>query len=107
MARECAILVALVARERRVPSSDLFSPARCNARIAAARQLAMYLCHVLLEMSMTDVGIFFGRDRTTVRHACARIEDLRDDGADEPTIAALEEEFARLRPVAREVVFHA
>ena len=52
---------------------------RGRARIAFARQIAMYLSHVACGQSLTDVGRIFARDRTTVAHACARIEDLRDD----------------------------
>jgi hypothetical protein len=44
-----------------------------------ARQMAMYLAHVAFRLSFTQVGQLFGRDRTTVAHACGVIEDLRDD----------------------------
>ena len=43
--------------------------------------MAMYLAHVAFGLTFTRVGICFGRDRTTVRHACALIEDRRDDPA--------------------------
>ena len=39
----------------------------------------MYVSHVVLGLSMTEVGKGFGRDRTTVMHACHLVEDLRDD----------------------------
>jgi chromosomal replication initiation ATPase DnaA len=39
----------------------------------------MYVAHITLRLSMKEVGIGFGRDRTTVLHACHLIEDLRDD----------------------------
>ncbi len=39
----------------------------------------MYLGHVTFGISMHDVGIIFARDRTTVAHACAVVEDARDD----------------------------
>lgn len=39
----------------------------------------MYLAHVAGGLSLTSVGLGFGRDRTTVRHACAIWEDARDD----------------------------
>jgi hypothetical protein len=39
----------------------------------------MYLAHVAFRLSLTEVGELFGRDRTTVAHACGVIEDLRDD----------------------------
>ena len=32
-----------------------------------------------LRLNMADIGRGFGRDRTTVVHACHLVEDLRDD----------------------------
>ena len=49
------------------------------ARIALARQVAMYLAHVGCGLSMAAAGRLFGRDRTTVAYACLIIEDRRDD----------------------------
>lgn len=49
------------------------------ARVALARQVAMYLAHVGCGLSLTAAGRLFGRDRTTVAHACLIIEDRRDD----------------------------
>jgi chromosomal replication initiation ATPase DnaA len=39
----------------------------------------MYVTHVNMGLSMAEVGRGFGRDRTTVMHACHLIEDMRDD----------------------------
>jgi chromosomal replication initiation ATPase DnaA len=39
----------------------------------------MYLVHTLLGRNYKEVGVLFGRDRTTVSHACARTEDRRED----------------------------
>ena len=39
----------------------------------------MYLAHVAYGLTLTQVGILFGRDRTTVAYACRIIEDRRDD----------------------------
>jgi chromosomal replication initiation ATPase DnaA len=47
--------------------------------VSRVRQIAMYVAHVVLGLSMRDVGKGFGRERTTVLHACHLIEDLRDD----------------------------
>jgi chromosomal replication initiation ATPase DnaA len=53
---------------------------RCRmAEISLGRQIAMYLAHVAFGLSLTQVGQLFGRDRTTVAHACSVVEDLRDD----------------------------
>ena len=54
------------------------------------RQISMYVCHVVLQISLTDIGYSFGRDRTTVSHACNVVEDRRDDRAFDDFIAALE-----------------
>ncbi|WP_457582649.1 helix-turn-helix domain-containing protein [Ensifer canadensis] len=47
--------------------------ARCHVR-----QIAMYVCHVVLQISQGDIANAFERDRTTVRHACSVVEDQRD-----------------------------
>ena len=54
------------------------------------RQVAMYVCHVALRIPQADVAHAFGRDRTTVRHACARVEDRRDDPVYDDFVAAVE-----------------
>jgi chromosomal replication initiation ATPase DnaA len=59
-------------------------------RIAFARQLAMYLSHVGFGLTLTEVGACFDRDRTTVRHACALVEDRRDQPAFDLAVSALE-----------------
>lgn len=57
----------------------LAQPSRGRARISLARQAAMYLGHVACGLSLTAVGRVFDRDRSTVAHACKRIEERRDD----------------------------
>ncbi len=54
------------------------------------RQISMYVCHVVLQVSLTDIGYAFGRDRTTVSHACNVVEDRRDDPAFDDFIASVE-----------------
>ncbi|KKB10222.1 hypothetical protein VE26_02995 [Devosia chinhatensis] len=82
---------ALVADETKVSKVLIFSQNRCRAKAARARQLAMYLAHVVLGQSLTSVGQAFGRDRTTVSYACALIEDLRDDPAFDADVSRLEQ----------------
>ncbi len=71
-------IVAIVAAGFRLPASLLVARTRGPARVAKARQVAMYLAHVAGGLSLTDVGLLFGRDRTTVAHACGVVEDARD-----------------------------
>jgi chromosomal replication initiation ATPase DnaA len=62
-----------------VGQDDLRRITRGRANVALARQVAMYLAHVVCGLTLTDTGRLFGRDRTTVAHACGVIEDRRDD----------------------------
>lgn len=79
-----------------VELSDIYSQGRGPARVALARQSAAYLAHVVLAMTYEQVGRAFGRDRTTIAHACRRIEDLRDRPAFDRLIGAAEADLARL-----------
>lgn len=83
--------IALIARERNVPAHLLVHPSRCRRSTARARQLAMYLAHVVLGHSLTEIARAFGRDRTTVSHACGLIEDLRDDPGFDDEVSGYEQ----------------
>jgi chromosomal replication initiation ATPase DnaA len=70
---------AAVARVFGVEHGELCRATRGRAPVALARQVAMYVAHVACGMTLTEVGQLFDRDRTTVAHACAVVEDRRDD----------------------------
>ncbi len=76
---KASILARVIANAHHMSISELFHHTRSRAPIAATRQLAMYMMHVVLGRNLTQVGVFFGRDRTTVAYACMRVEDMRDD----------------------------
>lgn len=99
--RLCRGVARQVAAARDVPIRALLGPTRAQAEIAAARQVAMYLCHTLLSLTMSEVGYAFGRDRTTVAHACGVVEDLRDDRAVDAELTALEGAIAAAQALAR------
>ncbi len=73
-----------------VPSGSIVDEARGCSKTAYARQLAMYLCHVAFELSLARVAIAFGRDRSTVAHACHAIEDRRDEAQFDVWLSSLE-----------------
>ncbi len=76
---ERMLIERTVAQVFGVKDCDLRRATRGRAKVARARQVAMYLAHVACGMSLTEVGRVFARDRTTVAHACGVIEDGRDD----------------------------
>jgi chromosomal replication initiation ATPase DnaA len=73
-----------------VGDKELKRASRGRANVALARQTAMYLAHVACELNLTEVGVLFDRDRTTVAHACGVIEDRRDDRVFDRVIDLLE-----------------
>jgi chromosomal replication initiation ATPase DnaA len=79
-----------------VEIGDLRSPTRGSPRAAFARQVAMYLAHVVCGFSLTEVGALFARDRTTVSHACSVVEDRRDDPELDGRLEHLERAVAAL-----------
>jgi chromosomal replication initiation ATPase DnaA len=87
--RPARLSAAAAAAALQVDPTFLDAPTRQRAPIARARQLAVYLHHVAMGASLSDCARQFGRDRATVRHACARIEDRRDDPAFDAAAARL------------------
>lgn len=73
-----------------VPAHAIVDDARGCSKTAFARQLAMYLCHVAFELSLSRVAAAFGRDRSTVAHACHAIEDRRDEDQFDLWMSSLE-----------------
>ncbi len=67
---EVFALVQLVADERGVTLTALMRRSRGHGKAAAARELAVYLAHVMLERPQDVVAELFARDRTTIAHAC-------------------------------------
>jgi hypothetical protein len=86
----CRFAETLVSAAWAVSHAEIRSSHRGRAAAANARQAAMYLAHVHLGQSLSAVGRSFGRDRTTVAHACACIEDRREDPAFDRVLACLE-----------------
>lgn len=93
VAAVCDGVIDIAAALFNVSGRDLRHPGRSSLSVARVRQIAMYVTHVSLGLSMRDVGQGFGRDRTTVLHACHQVEDMRD-----------EQEFDRIVALAERLV---
>ncbi|OQM75231.1 chromosomal replication initiator DnaA [Pseudaminobacter manganicus] len=75
----CECLIDIGSALFSLPSKDLRKAGRSALPVSRVRQIMMYVAHVVLKLSMMEVGRGFGRDRTTVLHACQMIEDMRED----------------------------
>ena len=70
----CDFIKETVAKYFSINKDDLSGNKRSND-IAFPRQIAMYLCREIANMSYPQIGIDFGgRDHSTVMHACRKIE---------------------------------
>ncbi len=58
--------------------ADLNSPRRTRS-LARPRQVAMALAKELTQHSLPEIGDAFGKDHTTVLHACRKIAELREN----------------------------
>lgn len=85
----CRLAALLAADAFQTPLHNVVAPTRGPIASAHARQAAMYLAHVALGISLSAIGMIFGRDHSTVAHGCRRVEDRRDDPDFDALIAEL------------------
>jgi len=90
----CEGVIDIAAILFNVSGKDLRGPGRSTFAVSRVRQIAMYAAHVRLGFTMAEVGLGFGRDRTTVLHACHQIEDLREDAEFDDIVARVEQVIA-------------
>ena len=94
---QAKLAIAAVSLEFGVTELDLKSPKNQSRHIRFARQVAMYLVHVVYELNHTHIARIFAKDRSTVSHACKVVEDSRDDGVFDLKLIHLEN-FLRQAP---------
>ncbi|MEL7488465.1 MAG: helix-turn-helix domain-containing protein [Pseudomonadota bacterium] len=92
--------VFVTARAHGVTIGEIMSKSRSKSAIVSARQLSMYLSHIVGQMSLGQVAAEFGRERTTVGYSCHAVEDRRDSPLFDEQTERLEKELrARLTSV--------
>jgi chromosomal replication initiator protein len=75
-------IMKVVSRYYDIMPEQLLSHKR-SRNISYPRQVAMYLCRELTDMSLPKIGqVFGGRDHTTVMHACDKIAEEMEQNAD-------------------------
>ena len=68
------LIINMVAEHFGVTSTDIISKKR-NSEFVLPRQVSMYLCNHILDISLVNIGKALGnRDHTTVMHGCNKIE---------------------------------
>lgn len=84
------LVAAAVAIEFGVASPSLFSKTKGPSHLSFARQVSMYLVHVVYQINLSRVARAFNRDRSTVSYACNVIEDCREDPCFDEKLTRLE-----------------
>jgi chromosomal replication initiator protein len=84
------LIVDIVAEHYNLTSLDIYSKDK-SRKISYPRQIVMFLCRRLTEMSVTDIGKSLGnRDHSTVIHGCDKIyKDIEMDPSIHNTIDVL------------------
>ena len=99
----CDGVIDLVGAVFNVPTRELRRAGRTGLQAAQVRQIAMYVAHVELQLTMRQVGLGFQRDRTTVLHACHLVEDMRDDMEFDRIVAHVERVVVASFKIDREI----
>ena len=84
------LIVDVVAEHYNISSSDIYSKDKSRS-ISYPRQIVMYLCRKLTELSVTEIGkVLGGRDHSTVLHGFDKItKDIEKDSTVQNTIDVL------------------
>jgi chromosomal replication initiation ATPase DnaA len=65
-------------RSFQITAEQLASPTRGSPSVVFARHIAMYLAQVEGQLTLTETGALFGRDRRAVAYAIAQLECRRE-----------------------------
>lgn len=84
------VIVHIVANSFDLDPQIIVQTRRGVAKVARARQILFYLLHTSLSFPLVEIAQIFGKDRTTIGHACRLIEDLRDEAEFDGFVSKLE-----------------
>ena len=87
--------IDLVCDAYEVSPTLVLAAGRSQAHISLARQVAIYIAHVVGQLNLTQLSEEFNRDRSTVSHACHIVEDRRDSILFDKQMSFLEKEYDR------------
>ncbi len=74
-------ILQMMSNIHNVSLDDLLSKSRQKEHVVFARHMAMYVMHTVFSMSYEEIGDCFKRHRTSVTHACKKIEDRRENSS--------------------------
>ncbi len=84
------LIVEVVAEHHNITTADIYSKDKSRS-VSYPRQIVMYLCRKLTDLSVTEIGKILGnRDHSTVLHGCDKVSnDIQKDISIHNTIDVL------------------
>lgn len=73
------LTLGLVSAIYRADAAYILGPSRGQQALSTSRQVMHYLVHICFGVNYTELATMTNRDRTSIAHACQRVEDMRDD----------------------------
>lgn len=85
-----SLIVEIVSEHHNITPSEIYSKDK-SRNISYPRQIVMYLCRHLTDLSVTEIGKILGnRDHSTVLHGCEKVSnDMKTDSSLHNTIDVL------------------
>lgn len=103
LAAQAQLVAGVVGYATGASPARILAVDRGSAVVCHGRRLAMYLLHGVFAMSLAQVAVVFGRDRSTVTLSLRVVEDRREDPAFDDWLENLED-LLRAAPTPRTVV---
>ncbi len=90
-AQRAGLAQLIVMQVYAIPADEMRAPTRGRPLAARARQIAIHLARRVFQMSYKQLAAEFGRDRSTIIHACQVIRNQRaDNGEFDSTLCWME-----------------
>ncbi len=95
-AQRVGLAQAIVCQIYAVTADEMRGATRGRPRAARARQIAIHLVRTVFGMDLRQLASCFGRDRSTICHACNQVARLRQaDGEFDSTLRWIESHLRR------------
>ncbi|HVZ27478.1 MAG TPA: helix-turn-helix domain-containing protein [Rhizomicrobium sp.] len=96
LSQRAGLAQAIAAQIYAVTAAEMGGATRGRPRAARARQIAVHLARSVFAMTYDELASAFGRDRSTIGHACNLIARLREeDGEFDSTLRWMESHLRR------------
>src|SRR5690349_9354677 len=95
-AQRAGLAQAIAGQIYAVTAAEIRGATRGRPRAGLARQVAIHLASSVFRMSRQQLAAEFGRDRSTISHACQTVRRLRrDNGEFDSTLCWMEAHLRR------------